>query len=82
MLPTLSQKIREPHSVDAAEALACKLQQSSNFCVEFATEKESMKQSNAQTKKEKQHRCSDDQNDRTYKQKKKGKMKANDNRLT
>ena len=40
-------------------------------CVEYATEKE--------TKKEEQHRCNDDQNDRVYKQKKKGKLKANDN---
>ena len=50
--------------------------------VEYAIEKEGMKQSNIETKKEERHRCSDDQNDRAYKQKKKGKLKAKRQHLT
>ena len=48
--------------------------------VENAIEKEDIKESNTEKKKEEEYRCSDvkpDQNDRVYKQKKKGKLKAN-----
>ena len=44
--------------------------------VENATEKEDIKESNTKKKKEEEHICSD-VNDRVYKQKKKGKLKAN-----
>ena len=50
--------------------------------VEYAIEKEGMKQSNTETKKEEWHSCSDDQTDRVYKQKKKGKLKAKQQHLT
>ena len=48
--------------------------------VENATEKEDMEKNNTEKKKEEEHSCSDeklDQNDRGYKQRKKGKLKAN-----
>ena len=48
--------------------------------VENAIEKEDMKKNNAEKKKEEEHSCSDvkiDQNDRVYKQRKKGKLKEN-----
>ena len=45
--------------------------------VENATKKDDIKESNTEQKKEKENRCSDDQNDRVYKQKKKGKLKKN-----
>ena len=44
--------------------------------VENATEKEDIKESNTEKKKEEEHKCSD-VNDKVYKQKKKGKLKAN-----
>ena len=46
--------------------------------VENATEKDV---SNTEQKKEEEHRCSDDQNDRVYKQTKKVKLKENGNVL-
>ena len=42
------------------------------------TETEKMKQRNTEEKKEEQLRSNSDKNDRTYKQKKKGKLKEND----
>ena len=50
--------------------------------VEYAIEKEGMKQSNTETNKEERHCCSDDLNNRVHKQKKKGKMKAKRQHLT
>ena len=44
--------------------------------VENATKKEDIKESHIKKKKEEEHKCSD-VNDRVYKQKKKGKLKAN-----
>ena len=48
--------------------------------VENATEKEDMEKNNTEKKKEEEHSCSDeklDQNDRGYKQRKKGKLIVN-----
>ena len=47
------------------------------ICVENATKKDDIKETNTEQKKEEEHRCSDDQNQRVYKQKKKGKLKKN-----
>nr|XP_023914355.1 putative disease resistance protein RGA3 [Quercus suber] len=70
-LATLPVGIQHLTSLQSLEIWGCPI-------VESVTEKEEMKQRNTEAQKEEQLRCNSDENDRTYKQKKKGKLKTND----